>query len=449
MTTPILDYLNKYRTGGMSRLHMPGHKGHEYLGFESLDITEIKGADELYCCDGIIKESEDNVSLLFGTDHTCYSTEGSSHCIRTMIFLIRQHCRKDRPLILAARNAHKAFLYACAISDTEIEWIYPDIGSENSIASCQISASRLKTELEGLISQGRTPDAVYITSPDYLGQTADINKIAEICHEHGCILAVDNAHGAYLHFLNNSHPMDLGADICCDSAHKTLPVITGGAYLHVSDRIAGIDDIKAALEVTGTTSPSYLIMASLDKCNSFLFNDARQKFADAAAMTSRFKAIYKALGVEIIPSEDLKIVINAARLGFTGSQLGDILRKHMCEPEFCDRDYLVCMTAPDTEEKDLERLCDALKDALSQSKAPLDTTPLNAVVCPRRMTVREAVFAPHITIPVSEATGRICGAPCVSCPPAIPIVISGEVISDKAADIMKQYGIDTVSVVRD
>ena len=122
MDTPICDFIKEYEAKGTSRLHMPGHKGVPFLGCENRDITEICGADELYEAEGIIAASEKNANALFGFGRTIYGTEGSSQCIRTMLFLALQERknRTERPVILAARNAHKAFLYSCALLDVDV-----------------------------------------------------------------------------------------------------------------------------------------------------------------------------------------------------------------------------------------------------------------------------------------------------------------------------------------
>ena len=127
MTTPIVDFVRSYAQSGTARLHMPGHKGQSLLGFEPLDITEICGADELYAPEGIIAESEANATRLFGTAHTYYSTEGSSQCIRAMLCLALQGAPRTgkRPVLLAARNAHKALLYAAVLLDFDIRWLWP------------------------------------------------------------------------------------------------------------------------------------------------------------------------------------------------------------------------------------------------------------------------------------------------------------------------------------
>ena len=223
MTTPIVDFVRSYAQSGTARLHMPGHKGQSLLGFEPLDITEICGADELYAPEGIIAESEANATRLFGTAHSYYSTEGSSQCIRAMLFLALQGAPQngERPVLLAARNAHKALLYAAALLDFDIRWLWPSAQAEGALCSCPVTAEALAEALHAMAQQGNTPFGVYVTSPDYLGGMQDIPALAAVCRAQGVPLLVDNAHGAYLRFLpQNCHPIAQGAAICCDSARR-------------------------------------------------------------------------------------------------------------------------------------------------------------------------------------------------------------------------------------
>ena len=230
MNTPIADFIRNYAARNPVRLHMPGHKGRELLGCEALDITEIPGADELYVADGIIGESEQNAAGLFGTGATLYSTEGSSQCIRAMVYLAALNARDAHtrnPYILATRNAHKTFLYALALTDLDVRWLVS--AETDSLCACHITATDVAHALR---EAPEPPAAVYVTSPDYLGNLLPVREIAEVCHAAGVPLLVDNAHGAYLRFLpEDRHPISLGADLCCDSAHKTLPALTGPAYL--------------------------------------------------------------------------------------------------------------------------------------------------------------------------------------------------------------------------
>ena len=225
MDTPIVDFVRGYAQSGTSRLHMPGHKGQSLLGFEPLDLTEIRGADELYEPEGIIAQSEANATRLFGTQHTYYSTEGSSQCIRAMLCLALQAAPRTgkRPVLLVARNAHKALLYAAALLDFDIRWLWPAAENAGALCSCPISAQMLTTALQELTGQGSTPFGVYVTSPDYLGGMQDIRALSAVCDTFGVPLLVDNAHGAYLRFLPGEplHPIALG--LPCAAIRPTRP----------------------------------------------------------------------------------------------------------------------------------------------------------------------------------------------------------------------------------
>ena len=282
MNTPVVDFVRRYAQQRTTRMHMPGHKGRGPLGCEELDITEIAGADELYEAEGIIAQSEANATQLFSTARTYYSTEGSSQCIRAMLHLALQMrpAKAGRPVLLAARNAHKALLYAAALLDFDIQWLWPAPDAAGALCTCPVEPEALASALDELSAEGRTPFGVYLTSPDYLGFVQDVAGLSAVCHAHGLPLLVDNAHGAYLHFLKEGsrHPIQLGADLCCDSAHKTLPVLTGGAYLHLGPSVQADEAaVRNALALFGSTSPSYLILQSLDAANAILADSFREK----------------------------------------------------------------------------------------------------------------------------------------------------------------------------
>ena len=313
MKAPIAEFIENYKSSGSVRLHMPGHKG---MGKHCEDdITEIPGADELFHADGIINESEEYASELFGTGRTLYSTEGSSLSIRAMLHLATVYAKslgKD-PYILADRGSHKVFYSAIALLDVPVKWIDPAdncVGVFNSI-----SPENIEKELQNAT---KMPTSVYITSPNYLGFTADIEKISKVCKRYGILLLVDNAHGAYTAFLSPSrHPIHLGADMCTDSAHKTLPTLTGGAYLHISKSAPKLlfDMAKSSMELFASTSPSYLILKSLDLTNLYISDGYSNRLAAAVEETERLKHSLLSLGYELIGDEPMKITISAKSYG--------------------------------------------------------------------------------------------------------------------------------------
>ncbi len=440
MTTPICDFARRYAESDALRLHMPGHKGCGFFGVEQWDITEIDGADSLYEAAGIIRESEDNASALFGAP-TFYSTEGSSQCIRAMLYLVTLYAKKQgkRPLILAGRNAHKTFLSAVALLDVEVKWLLPKTGE--SYLSCKVSAEDVEARLSAMAEK---PTAVYLTSPDYLGNVADVAAIAAVCHHYGVLLVVDNAHGAYLKFLQPSrHPMDLGADMCCDSAHKTFPVLTGGAYLHVREEFA--PQCKNALQLFGSTSPSYLIMESLDGANAYLADGYREKLAAFAEKVQTLKERLVAMGYTLQGDEPMKVTIAAKSYGYTGEELAAVLLEKNIVCEFADRDFMVLMLTPEIGEKGLQRLEEVLWAV--EKKAAIEELPPVFHACTAVMSVREAMLSPSETVTVEASVGRVLAAASVGCPPAVPIVVCGERIDSEAAACFDYYGIKTCAVV--
>lgn len=443
MNTPIYNFAKKYAESNSLRLHMPGHKGKPFLGLESFDITEFDGADDLFSPSGIIKESEENASCLFGAN-TFYSTEGSSLSIRAMLFLCQKYAKEKgvKPLILAGRNAHKSFLSACALLDLEVEWIF----GSNSYLSCDVDKQTLKNILS---TKKDLPIAVYITTPDYLGNLVNVKGLSDVCKEFGILLIVDNAHGAYLKFLKESkHPIDLGADMCSDSAHKTLPALTGASYLHISKNAPRFfkDNVKKAMALFASTSPSYVILQSLDLLNAYLYNGYNENLAKLILHIDSLKSSLNSHGYSLVGLEPLKICINVKPFGYDGFEFNDLLKKHGVFCEFYDSDYVVFMITTENNKNDLLKLKNIL---LSIPKRDCDKPCAPASVRPKKaMNIRDAITAPSEIIPVCHANGRVLSTVSVSCPPAVPIIASGEIIDEKIIELFNYYNIKEIEVVK-
>lgn len=444
MNTPICDFVKAYADSDALRLHMPGHKGENILGMEALDITEIAGADVLYAAHGIIADSEQNAAALFGAAKTVYSAEGSSLSIRAMLYLAVQYAkRRDRrPLIAAGRNAHKAFMTAAALLDIAVSWLY---GEQKSLLSCKITPQMLDAYLST-----EKPVAVYITSPDYLGNVADVAALAAVCHAHDTLLLVDNAHGAYLRFLpEDQHPITLGADMCCDSAHKTLPVLTGGAYLHIAKRAAGMlcDQAEHAMSLFASTSPSYLILQSLDAANRYLADGYTERLAAFIDKVTALKNKLRDRGYTLVGSEPLKLTVAAKAYGYTGDALAAMLQKQHIVCEFSDLDYLTFMFTPESGEQALCCLEQVLSDIPRRAAITVAPPPLERPA--RKLSPRAALFSDSRELPVDDCRGKVLASASVACPPAVPIVVCGEEIDDHVIRLAKYYGIETFRVVND
>lgn len=447
MKTPIFDFVEEYKKSSPMRLHMPGHKGTGKLGAEDADITEIRGADVLYSADGIIKESMENASLLFGSKKTLYSAEGCTLAIRAMLALAVMDAKENgkTPCILATRGAHKAFLTSAALLDLIPRWIEPQEGAD--LISAQITAEDLKEYLKNCDEK---PTAIYITSPDYLGQMADIASLSAICKSEDILLLVDNAHGAYLHFLSEPcHPLDLGADMVCDSAHKTLPVLTGGAYLHLASSLSDgiIERAESVLSIFASTSPSYLILQSLDLANCYLADGYKEKLLEFSSELFNLKKKLRQMGFVLIDKEPLKIAIRAKESGYFGTALAELLENEGVRCEFSDPDFLVMMLTPEnglSSLKQLERIF--CKIPIQDPILIFPPKPCRGKIC---MTPKDVLFSPSIEINVENAVGRCLAETRITCPPAVPIAICGEIITRSHVKAFLYYGIRKVRVIKE
>ena len=442
--TPILDFIKNYAESDSLRLHMPGHKGKGVLGIEKYDLTEVNGADSLYVANGIIADSEENASKVFGCK-TYYSTEGSSLSIRAMLYLTLLYSKKHNkaPLIFAGRNAHKSFLSAVALLGFDVEWLYPN--KCQSYHSCLITAEEIEQSLK---TSTKLPVAVYLTSPDYLGNVIDVKSISQVCKKYGVLLLIDNAHGAYLKLLDDSlFPIDLGADACCSSAHKTLPVLTGGGYLHLSEGIEKdfSSSVKNALSLFGSTSPSYLILASLDALNLEVKNGLKEQFNDFICVVKNAKIALSNSGFSLYGNEPLKITVQTKEYGYTGVEIAEILEEENIFAEFYDNDFIVFMLTPYNGKDGVERLVSALLKI--PRKSHILSRPPRLFKPQKSVDIKTAVTSLQEEVKIEDALGRVLGFENLACPPAIPIVCAGEIIDEKAIEVLKYYGIKTCNVL--
>lgn len=397
----------------------------------------------------------------------------------------------ERAYVLAARNVHKSMIDALALLDLDVEFIYPQDADSICVSmvtpadimeylekvsdNTEIKTEEIKkildnaqrddiklsdTEQKNICGKenkrNTLPMAVYITSPDYLGNTADIEGISKVCEKYDIPLIVDNAHGAYHAFLDEEkygkiHPIKCGAAICCDSAHKTLPVLTGGAYIHVSrkykERFAPY--VASYMTMFGSTSPSYLIMQSLDMCNRYIDEKIRHELSECIGRIEKTKKVLVENNVKIVETEPLKIVIDTAAAGMEGDKLAEEFRKHKIECEYADKYFVVLMITPQNDEKDFERLEKWAVETKYKRVAKKKIEPKKLILhrAERVMSIREAAFSPYRKIKVSDAGGSICASQTIACPPAIPIAVCGERIDQNMISIFEEYGIDYVNVV--
>ncbi len=457
--SPLGKFIEEYKNSDPVRLHMPGHKG--AFGYED-DITEIAGADSLYEACGVLSEAEEDAARLFGSRRTFLSAEGSSQVIKAMCFLALKHFRKnggeaEHPVILASRNAHKSFICASMLLGFDIRWMSPE-DTDFSLCRCELHPETLEAHINALNEESQKKNrksmlaAVFVTSPDYLGNLLDIQALASIAHRHGLLFLCDNAHGAYLKFLGTDlHPLSLGADMTSDSAHKTLPVLTGGALLHISKNAPeGLeDDAKNALLMFGSTSPSYLIMQSVAE-GLKLIN--REGYEETAEDLRAVKEKLASFGYRLYGNEPLKIVIDLRGCALRGPELSDLFRKQGIECEYADPDFLVTMWTPYNSPKDMLRFTEAAEkiSASTDLSRSLEAQKILFKIPKVRYMPREIMYLPHRTLSSDDPSliGKTAADALIACPPAVSPIVGGEVFDENIVKILRYYGFKTAEVLQ-
>lgn len=460
--TPIFDFVEGLSQAEVMRCFMPGHKGrvpgggdHPNLAWYAGDVTEIPGADDLYAAvqdqtapPGIIARSEENAASLFGATATCYSTQGSTLGIQAMVYLAKQR----GTTLLAGRGAHLSFVRACMLVGIDVIWIAPTQMDPAGLLS------GITPQMVGeALAQHPEVSAVYLTSPDYLGATLDWAGIAPLCREAGVPLLVDNAHGAYLPWGRESshHPLSHGVNLCCDSAHKTLPVLTGGGYLHLGEHCPwSKGQVKRAMAMFASTSPSYLILTSLDLCNRYLTERAQQEFAMLFDRVSGMKEQLLRSGVGVLanPDDFAKLTIDTAPIGRTGEEVGDYLRAQGIIPEYVSDRYVVLLLSPAHTNKELSHLTATLLSLSSPHGLP----PLREIPQPQNSYALPAVVIPLSQvggcdteqIPLDQASGRIAAEFVFHYPPGVALVVPGERIDPAVKKICENTGKRFLDVVK-
>lgn len=444
--TPLKRALDEYIRQDYARLHMPGHKGASISPFGELmayDVTEVEGTDSLFEDDGPLKELEEIFTRLYDTKGTVMSAGGSTLCIQTMLRMVA----KKEGRILAGRNIHAAAVNAMALLGLEPVWVYPNRKQEERLIG-EISPDEIRSVLEKEKQAGTLDSlcAIYVTSPDYFGVMSDIRSIAQIAHEYGLPLLVDNAHGAHLHFLKEEyHPMQLGADLCCDSLHKTMPALTGAALLHTSDT-KYYPQMKGAMTVFGSTSPNYLIMLSMDSTAAFLMQDGAERIQQTVTRCEELRQKAREKGF-VLPQhcDPMRLTLPLAGTGWDAQIFRKLLRKHKIMEEYLSDSGCVLLFSPFNREEDFKRT-EALLDEVLIQKQPFTAFPI--VPSEKVMSLREAFLSPKESVPVEKAEGRIAAQVKITCPPGIPLVMPGERLHKEIIKILKNSGIFVIDVVK-
>ena len=420
-------FLRKYAKEGFLRLFMPGHQGKcLYLNKNIsplLDLTEIKGADNLFFPDGIIKKLEDLISDLFCCE--CYiSTGGSTSLIQTILWLL-----KEKEFIVQ-RGAHYSFFNAAGIFSIEPTII----GNYRFVSFLEIENALLKTKKGAVL---------FLTSPNYYGEMLDIIKIKKVCEKFGAILVVDCAHGAHLRFLEeNENPIFLGADVCCCSFHKTLPALTGSAVLQIRKGLFKREVVKKAMALFLTSSPSYLIMDSIGLCLDWLLEFGFSAFLE---LEKRKEKLISSLNLNFLETDPSKIVLDCSNLKLGVLDVVDFLRSFKIEPEFYNFRFVCFIVTPFLKEEDWEKLSFVLGKLETKKEEQIKDFKFNFK---RICEINKALLEEKEIVDIEDACGRVFADIVFSEIPGVLVLTYGELITKEIVLYLKEKGVLKISVLK-
>lgn len=459
----LLDQLTEYGALDYAPFHMPGHKRETSLGITSfpnpfsVDITEIDGFDNLHHAEGILKASMERAAEIYGTDRTWYLVNGSTCGILSAI------CAVTKPgnRILMARNCHKSAYHAVMLKQLDPVFLYPEEVEEEN-CPCGILGSLAPEKVEQILKEEPGIKAVFLTSPTYEGVVSDVAAIAEAVHRHGIPLIVDEAHGAHFPFGEEfpASAVECGADVVIQSLHKTLPSLTQTAILHLKSRLVTAAQLERYLPVFQSSSPSYVFLAVMENCVSYMNGEGRERMRTYAARLREFRKEAKKLRFLRVLDDEIcgkngvyardpsKIVILAPGGSFNGTKISELLRENYhLEPEMSCSSYVILMTSLMDTEKNFSRLVRALKEmdascaekkgsAAEAAAAAQTVTWLEHPV--RRMALSEAWDSERREVPLSQAEGLIAGSFVTVYPPGVPMLVPGEEITAEAIRLIQE-----------
>lgn len=481
----LIDRLKEYGESDFYAFHMPGHKRQEELGITlfpnpfSVDITEIDGFDNLHHPEGILKESMERAAAVYGADRTYYLVNGSTCGILAAI----SSAASDGKKLLMARNSHKSAYHAAMLNRMETEYIYPEIIEESGIQG-GIEPGELRRILEE--DKENRIGAVFLTSPTYEGIVSDIKSLAEIAHERGIPLIVDEAHGAHFAFYEGEgenrqtgrlfprSALQCGADLVIQSVHKTLPSLTQTAVLHLKEGIADRERLEFYLRIYQSSSPSYVMMASIDNCIEYMDREGRKRLEQLGKRLERWMEDAKqwsclralddhVLGENGAFDRDIsKLVVGispqAEKAGVNGTVLAEAVRRRFhLEPEMCCDRYVLYMTSLMDSEESLFKLSAALTKideeiagalCMGRNEGTEGTSEETEKYSgkqgtltwtrdvPRRISMAEAVSKKGRRIRLEDACGCISRGFLTVYPPGVPAVVPGEMISQETAELL-------------
>ena len=445
----LLEELEKYYNEDYLPMHMPGHKRNiEMLGEKlpyKIDITEITGFDDLHHAEGIIKNIEDKAKKIYKSKRSYVLVNGSTCGILAGIRAVVNFGDK----VIVARNCHKSVYNAIELNNLNPIYVLPKIGEDG------IDRNIDSKQIEEKLKENKDVKLVILTSPTYEGVISDIKSIVNIAHKYNIPVLVDEAHGAHLKFMSgisDKEALNSGADIVIQSLHKTLPSLTGTALLHIQGDLVKEESIERERSIFETSSPSYILMSSVEECLDIILNDGKGLFKE---YENNLKYFYnetknlenlKILGNEIKEYYDFgKIVIKTDKTNITGKELFNILRdKYKIELEMSSINYALAMTSICDSKENFKRLLDALIDIDNkldkQKLKEQEKINIKLQLPKKEISILEAIKNESLEFKnYKETEGRISKEYIWVYPPGIPLITPGEVINKELIKKIAEY----------
>ncbi len=458
---PILKALLDYYEEGVVPFHMPGHKkGNIYskLGFEyfdsnllALDVTEVPGIDNLHCPEASIKKAQQLAAKAFGADYTHFLVNGTTGGIYSMILAGTNPGDK----IIVPRNCHRSVAGAIILGRLRPIYINPEVDDK-----LRVAMGITPQAIEAVLMAHPDAKAVVVTNPTFYGVCSDIEGIAHVVHKHNMLLLVDEAHGAHFSF-NKRLPISAiaaGADMVAQSTHKTLPAMTQASMLHIKEKRVDMDKLRFFLQLTQTTSPSHIMLASLDAARYIMQEKGRlllEKTIDisnwARDEINCIKGVY-CLGRDrigrygVFDLDATRLTVNFRNIGVSGTEIEELLRRSFkIQVEMADLYNIVAITTVGDDEESYERMVAALQritvsikssDCLNDNS--LERLYLKEITTEQAILPWEAVYAEKEFVSFETSIGRICGEMLIPYPPGIPVIMPGEVVTEEVLDYIAE-----------
>lgn len=459
----IYDKLKDYSDSDYYGFHMPGHKRNLDMLKSTvpykIDITEIEGFDDLHHAEGILKEAQIRAARIYHADETHFLINGSTVGILSAIAGVT----KKGDTILVARNCHKSVYHAIYMNELNPVYLYPEFNH-----CAQLNTEVSVDDVREALDKYPSIRAVVIVSPTYDGVVSDVEAIAEAVHEKGIPLIVDEAHGAHFgfhpYFPQNANTR--GADIVIHSLHKTLPALTQTALLHINGSLASRKGVREYLRMLQSSSPSYVLMSSIDSCIDMLENRRKELFDPYVKMLEKMRGRLRQLKrLELVETENFdrsKIVISVRHADMSSKRLYRILlNEYHLQMEMVAGTYILAMTSIGDTEDGMERLARALKDTDAQADERMrsgncleETPTIIGASLPRPEVVYNSSVMENMLdeaaisavpgskvrrLPWRDSVGYISTEYAYLYPPGSPLIVPGERVSQEAVDMLQWY----------